>query len=249
MIRKKVLLIDDDIDTLRLNRIIFINAGAQVVTANDGLEGISKLHSHRPDLVILDVMMPGGSGFEVCKQIRKISNVPVIMLTALGQEQNELDGLDAGADDYLSKPYNPEILLARAKSVIRRSEQNDNKSFATDYDDGYLKIDFARHQVLINSKLIKLTPIEFRLLAYLEENAGRVLTFANILQHVWGNEYQGSDDYVHIYVSHLRRKIEHDTKQPHYIISVRGVGYLFEKQRPAFAPDQQINQSPDLLDL
>jgi DNA-binding response OmpR family regulator len=246
MIRKKVLLIDDDIDTLRLNRIIFINAGAQVVTANDGLEGISKLHSHRPDLVILDVMMPGGSGFEVCKQIRKISNVPVIMLTALGQEQNELDGLDAGADDYLSKPYNPEILLARAKSVIRRSEQNDNKSFATDYDDGYLKIDFEKHQVLINSKLIKLTPIEFRLLAYLEENAGRVLTFANILQHVWGNEYQGSDDYVHIYVSHLRRKIEQDTKQPHYIISVRGVGYLFEKQRLAFAPDQQINQSPDL---
>ena len=246
MIRKKVLLIDDDIDTLRLNKIIFINAGAQVVTANDGLEGISKLHSHRPDLVILDVMMPGGSGFEVCKQIRKISNVPVIMLTALGQEQNELDGLDAGADDYLSKPYNPEILLARAKSVIRRSEQNDNKSFATDYDDGYLKIDFEKHQVLINSKLIKLTPIEFRLLAYLEENAGRVLTFANILQHVWGNEYQGSDDYVHIYVSHLRRKIEQDTKQPHYIISVRGVGYLFEKQRLAFAPDQQINQSPDL---
>ena len=243
---KKILLIDDDIDTLRLNRIVFINAGAQVITANDGLEGISKFHSHRPDLVILDVMMPGGSGFEVCKQIRKISNIPVIMLTALGQEQHELEGLDAGADDYLSKPYSPDILLARANSVIRRSEQNDNKSFATDYDDGYLKIDFEKHQVLINSKLIKLTPIEFRLLAHLEENAGRVLTFANILQHVWGNEYQGSDDYVHIYVSHLRRKIEQDTKQPHYIISVRGVGYLFEKQRPAFAPDQQINQSPDL---
>lgn len=242
---KKVLLIDDDIDSLRLNRIVFINAGAHVVTANDGLEGISKFHSHRPDLVVLDVMMPGGSGFEVCKQIRKISNVPVIMLTALGQEQNELDGLDAGADDYLSKPYSPEILLARAKSVIRRSEQNDNHSLATDYDDGHLKIDFEKHQVLINGKIIKLTPIEFRLLAYLEENAGRVLTFANILQNVWGNEYQGSDDYVHIYISHLRHKIEPNAKQPHYIISVRGVGYLFEKQIPSLAPGQPTNQSPN----
>ena len=232
---KKVLLIDDDIDSLRLNRIVFVKAGAQVITANDGLDGISKLHSHRPDLVILDVMMPGGSGYEVCKQIRKISNVPVIMLTALGQEQNELDGLDAGADDYLSKPYSPEILLARARLVIRRSEQNDNHSLSTDYDDGHLKIDFEKHQVLINKKRINLTPTEFRLLAYLEENAGRVLTFANILQHVWGNEYQGSDDYVHIYVSHLRNKIEEDTKQPRYIISVRGVGYLFEKQKPILA--------------
>jgi two-component system, OmpR family, alkaline phosphatase synthesis response regulator PhoP len=245
MIGKKVLLVDDDIDSLRLNRIIFINAGAQVVTANDGLEGISKLHSHRPDLVILDVMMPGGSGYEVCKQIRKISNVPVIMLTALGQEQNELDGLDAGADDYLSKPYNPEILLARAKSVIRRSEQNDNHSLGTDYDDGYLKIDFEKHQVLINGKAIRLTPIEFRLLAYLEENAGRVLTFANILQNVWGDEYQGNDDYVHIYISHLRHKIERDAKEPHYIISIRGVGYLFEKQKPTLASDEQTNQSTD----
>jgi DNA-binding response OmpR family regulator len=245
MIGKKVLLVDDDIDSLRMNRIIFINAGAQVFTANDGLEGISKLHSHRPDLVILDVMMPGGSGYEVCKQIRKISNVPVIMLTALGQEQNELDGLDAGADDYLSKPYNPEILLARARSVIRRSEQNDNHDLGNDYDDGHLKIDFEKHQVLIDGKHIKLTPMEFRLLAHLEENAGRVLTFANILQHVWGNEYQGSDDYVHIYISHLRHKIEQDAKEPHYITSVRGVGYLFEKQKPTLASDEQINQLSD----
>lgn len=236
---KKVLLIDDDIDSLRLNRIVFAKAGAQVITANDGLEGISKLHSHRPDLVILDVMMPGGSGYEVCRQIRKISNIPVIMLTALGQEQNELDGLDAGADDYLSKPYSPEILLARARSVIRRSEQNDSHRLSTDYDDGHLRIDFKKHQVLINNEHVKLTPTEFRLLAYLEENAGRVLTFANILQHVWGNEYQGSDDYVHIYVSHLRNKIEEDAKQPHYIISVRGVGYLFEKQKPILASDEQ----------
>ena len=243
---KRVLLIDDDIDSLRLNRIIFVKAGAQVITANDGLEGISKLNSHRPDLVVLDVMMPGGSGYEVCKQIRKISSVPVIMLTALGQEQNELDGLDAGADDYLSKPYNPEILLARARSVIRRSEQNDNHGLSTDYDDGHLRIDFEKHQVRIKNKRIKLTPIEFRLLEYLEENAGRVLTFANILQHVWGNEYQGSDDYVHIYVSHLRSKIEEDAKQPRYIISVRGVGYLFEKQRPILASDEQTNQTPSL---
>jgi len=237
MIGKKVLLIDDDIDSLRLMRLLFSESGAQVMTARDGLEGISKLHSHKPDLVVLDVMMPGVSGFDVCKQIRKTSNVPVIMLTALGQEENVLQGLENGADDYLAKPFSPEILLARARSVIRRSEQTNNNNLTNDYDDGYLKIDFEKYQVMVNGKHVKLTPLEFRLLTFLEENAGRVLSFANILQNVWGNEYQGSDDYVHIYVSHLRGKIEQDAKNPHYITSVRGVGYLFEKQDFEFTPE------------
>lgn len=159
------------------------------------------------------------------------------MLTALGQEENVLQGLENGADDYLAKPFSPEILLARARSVIRRSEQTNNNNLTNDYDDGYLKIDFEKYQVMVNGKHVKLTPLEFRLLTFLEENAGRVLSFANILQNVWGNEYQGSDDYVHIYVSHLRGKIEQDAKNPHYITSVRGVGYLFEKQDFEFTPE------------
>jgi len=229
MLGKKVLIIDDDIDSLRLSSLQFTEAGAIVYTARDGLEGISKLHSLQPDLIVLDVMMPGVSGFDVCKQIRKISNVPVIMLTALGQESNVLHGLDVGADDYLPKPFSPDILLARAKAVMRRSESTNHHAITTDYDDGHLKIDFEKHQVLIDGKQIKLTPLEFRLLVFLHENSGRVLSFAKILQNVWGAEYQGSDDYVHIYVSHLRGKIEQDARDPRYITSVRGVGYLFEK--------------------
>lgn len=230
MLGKKILIIDDDKDSRKLISLLFTAEGAQVVTACDGLEGISKLHSHRPDLIILDGMMPGASGFDVCKQIRKISDIPVIMLTALGQENNVINGLDAGADDYLSKPFNPEILLARARSVMRRSEHAyNNNALSSDYDDGHLRIDFEKHQVFIDNKHIKLTPLEYRLLVFLNENSGRVLSFAKILQNVWGAEYQGSDDYVHIYISHLRGKIEQDSKDPHYITSVRGVGYLFEK--------------------
>lgn len=243
MLGKKILIIDDDIDSLRLTRLCFNEVGAQVITARDGLDGISKLHSHQPDLIVLDVMMPGVSGFDVCKQIRKVSNTPVIMLTALNQEQNILQGLDAGADDYLAKPYSPEILLARARSIMRRSEHSDNHALATDYDDGHLKIDFEKHQVWVNGKHVKLTPLEFRLLAYLEENAGRVLSFANILQNVWGTEYQGSDDYVHIYISHLRGKIEQDAKNPQYITSVRGVGYIFEKQEPDLTSGEKASLS------
>jgi len=243
MLGKKVLIIDDDKDTLKLISLLFMNAGAQAITARDGLDGISKLHSHQPDLIVLDAMMPGVSGFDVCKQIRKISGIPVIMLTALGQESNVINGLDAGADDYLQKPYNPEILLARARSVMRRSElANNSHAPAIEYDDGHLKIDFEKHQVFIDGKHIKLTPLEFRLLVFLHENAGRVLSFAHILKNVWGTEYQGSDDYVHIYISHLRGKIEQDSKKPHYITSVRGVGYLFEKEGLRFASAKQITQ-------
>lgn len=230
MIGKKILLIDDDPEFLQLTGLIFKDAGAQVVTACDGLEGISKLFTHRPNLIILDVMMPGQDGFDVCRRIREITNTPLIMLTALNNDQEMLEGLDAGADDFLSKPFNSEILLARARAVLRRSEQSNGHQTALTYDDGRLKIDVEKHRVLINDKQIKLTPVEFRLLTYLVKNRGRVLSFGQILDNVWGNEYKGNDDYVHVYISQLRRKIEQDTKNPQYIISVHGIGYLFEKQ-------------------
>lgn len=230
---KKVLLIDDDIDSLRLNRSIFNSAGAQVFTAQDGLDGMSKLFIHKPDLIILDVMMPGKSGFDVCQKIRDVSDTPVIMLTALNQEMDILKGLEVGADDFLSKPFSVDILLARATAVLRRSEQNNGKNKTNIiYEDDHLIIDVEKHQTTLNEKRVKLTPTEFRLLVYLAENAGVVLPFERILNNVWGNEYQGSDDYVHVYVSHLRSKMEPDPKNPRYITSVHGVGYLFEKQTP-----------------
>ena len=230
MIGKKVLIIDDDADLLQLAGLIFKKAGAQVVTARDGLEGMSKLFTHQPALIILDVMLPGMNGFEVCQRIRQVSDAPLIMLTALNHEEEMLRGLEAGADDFLSKPFNADVLLARAKAVLRRSEQVGAQPAAFEYNDGHLNIDVERHHVLVKGNRVRLTPIEFRLLFYLARNAGKVLTSQHILDNVWGNEYRGSTDYVHVYVSHLRRKIEEDTRNPRYILTVHGVGYIFEKQ-------------------
>jgi len=229
MIAAKVLLIDDDVDLLQLASVIFKKEGAQIITARDGLEGVSKLFTHHPDLIILDVMMPGINGFEVCERIRQVSDTPLIMLTALNHEQEMIRGLEAGADDFLSKPFNAEILIARAKTVLRRSENMKTQTDAFNYNDGHLSIDVARRDVLIHDKRIKLTPVEFRLLAYLARNAGKVLTFQQILTNVWGNEYSGSMDYVHVYISHLRRKLGENTKSPRYILTLHGVGYIFEK--------------------
>ena len=229
MINSKVLLVDDDVDLLQLASVIFKKEGAQVMTARDGMEGVSKLFTYQPDLIILDVMMPGLNGFEVCRRIRQVSDTPLIMLTALNHEQEMLRGLDAGADDFLSKPFSAEVLLARAKTVLRRSEslRSPNDNFT--YNNGHLTIDVERRDVLLNGKRIKLTPVEFRLLTYLARNAGKVLTFEQILSNVWGNEYHGSMGYVHVYISHLRRKLGEDTKSPRYILTLHGVGYVFEK--------------------
>ena len=229
MNNKKVLIIDDDAGFLYLASLLFKKAGATVFTARDGLEGISKLFTHQPDLTILDVTMPGLNGFEVCKRIRQISDTPIIMLTALNDEQDMLRGLKAGADDFLSKPFNPEILLARARTVLRRTDHRQSQTDTFNYDDGHLSIDMERRHVLLNDKRIKLTPIEFRLLTYLVRNPRKVLTFEQILANVWGNEYRGNLDYVHVYISHLRNKIEEHPKSPRYILTVHGIGYIFER--------------------
>lgn len=252
MIDQTILIIDDDADLLQLASLIFKKAGAKVITAHDGLDGLSKFFTHHPNLIILDVMMPGSNGFDVCQRIRQVSDNPLIMLTALNQEQDMLQGLAAGADDFLSKPFNPEILLARAQTVLRRIQrsngQNGNNghnghngynghngsSASFSYNDGYLSIDIEKHEVLVHGKRIKLTPVEFRLLVYLARNAGKLLTFEKILVNVWGNEYLGSMEHVHVYISHLRRKVEEVPKHPRYIMTIHGMGYIFEKQELGF---------------
>lgn len=230
-----VLIIDDDADLLRLASLMFKKAGYEVITAVDGLDGVSKYFLYHPSLIILDVVMPGSNGFDVCERIRKVSEDPIIMLTALNKEQDMLHGLAAGADDFLSKPFNPEILLARAKTVLRRFRHQehlihaDNPSLFS-YDDGYLSIDIEKHDVLIHGKRVKMTPREFSLLVYLARNGGKLLTFEKILVNVWGEEYRGSLDHVHVYISHLRKKIEENPRAPLYIRTVHGIGYIFEKQ-------------------
>jgi DNA-binding response OmpR family regulator len=237
-----VLIIDDDVDLIQLASLIFKKAGYQVIGAKDGLDGISKFFTHRPDLIIMDVMMPGSNGFEICQRIRQVSDEPVILLTALNKEQDMLKGFAAGADDFLTKPFNPEILLARAKTVLRRthrsngnnghngSNEHHESSISFRYNDGYLSIDIERHQVVIDGRRIKLTPMEFRLLVYLARNGGKLLTFEKILSNVWGNAYRGNMEHVHVYISHLRRKIEEDPKDPCYIQTVHGIGYIFDRK-------------------
>ena len=251
---QKVLIIDDDADLRELASLIFKKAGAQVITAHDGLDGLSKFFMHHPNLIILDVMMPDSNGFDVCQRIRQVSDDPLIMLTALNQEQDMLKGLAAGADDFMSKPFNPDILLARAQTVLRRAQRSNNhngynghdghnghngynghnghngSSGSFSYNDGYLSIDIEKHEVLKQGKRIKLTPVEFRLLVYLARNAGKLLTFEKILVNVWGNEYRGSMEHVHVYISHLRKKVEEDARNPRYIMTIHGMGYIFEKQ-------------------
>ena len=227
---KTILIIDDDTDLLNLASHIFQKEGAQTFTASYEMEGMSKLFSHHPDLVILDVVLPQANGFEICRKIRQVSDVPIIMLTALNNEQDMLQGLTAGADDFLSKPFNADILLARARAVLRRSEHQNGKATAFKYNDGNLSIDIENHKVLIKGNRIKLTRVEFRLLVYLARNAGKLLTSNQILSAVWGDEYRGSQEYIHIYISHLRRKLEENTKSPRYFLTVHGVGYIFESQ-------------------
>lgn len=230
MIGKKVLLIDDDVDFLKMISLIFQEAGARPLLAQDSLEAMGMLFTQKPDLIILDAVMPEIDGFQVCQHIRRYFNTPLIMLSALDLEENMLKSLEAGADDLIAKPVKPEILLARCRALLRRGQHSNDSTELLTYDDGYLEVDLQKHRVLVRGKQAKLTPVEFRMLAYLVSNAGRVLPFDQILFKVWGSMYEGNDDYIHVYVSHLRSKIEQDSRNPRYILSVHGIGYIFEKQ-------------------
>lgn len=229
MIDTKVLIIDDDADLRQLASLLFKKAGAQVIAAADGLEGLSKLFTLNPNLVILDVVLPETNGFEICRRIRQVSDIPIIMLTSLNHEKDMLQGLDAGADDFLVKPFSEDVLIARAKTVLRRSKNQLSPNNNYDFNHGRLNIDLERRQVLVDEKRLRLSPVEFRLLVYLARHAGKVLTFDHILANVWGNEYKGSMDYVHVYISHLRNKIEENPKEPRYILTIHGIGYMFER--------------------
>jgi len=232
MQNKKILVIDDDHNARRLIERNFSNAGAEVISAADGHQGLRLFYEQRPDLVILDVMMPGVDGYETCRQIRMLSDVPVLMLTALRDDEQIVLGLDSGADDFVSKPISNEVLLARARAILRRSSNAaQGRSAMSAYDDGNLSVDLQAHKVSVDGQEVRLTPKEFQLLDHLLRNAGRACGFDQILDNVWGWEYKGNADYVHVYVSHLRGKIERDPKDPQYIQTVHGVGYRFERRR------------------
>jgi two-component system, OmpR family, alkaline phosphatase synthesis response regulator PhoP len=228
---KKILIIDDDVNLGQTIKLTFARVGAEVFTAVDGRDGLRQFYEYRPDLVILDVRMPDINGWETCRQIRLLSNVPIIMLTTLDNDEDVIRGLDYGADDFVTKPFSREVLLARARAVLRRSEQLADPEDLQIYNDSYLLIDLRKHRVQVDGQAVQLSSTEFRLLAYLLQNAGQVLTYQNILDKVWGWEYQDSIDYVHVYVSHLRRKLEADPRNPRYLLTERGIGYRFERRK------------------
>ncbi len=227
---KKVLVVDDEPAHLRLVDQVLTSSGYEVVKAGSGQEAIRVIYEGKPDLVLLDVMMPEIDGWQTCRLIREVSDIPVIMLTGkCNSEDDIVRGLECGADEYLTKPVGNRELLARVKAALRRAEKpsymNQNKKVL--FANEYLTVDVSERKVTIRGERLKLTPREFRLLALLVENADRVLSHQQVLENVWGWEYIDDVDYVRIYISHLRQKIEPNPSQPRYILTEPGVGYYF----------------------
>jgi two-component system KDP operon response regulator KdpE len=225
----RVLVIDDDSQVRRLVEQTFSRVGATVLQAENGRIGLRSFYQEKPDLVILDIMMPEADGWDTCRQIRNLSDVPILMLTALDQNEDIIRGLDYGADDFITKPFSPNVLLARARAALRRSRPDSSSTETVLYNDGRLVVDLEQRTVEIDGQPMKLTPKEFDLLGYLLKNRGRLRTIPQILENVWGWAYQGSPEYVHVYVSHLRKKIEADPRHPKYVVTIHGVGYKFER--------------------
>jgi len=224
---RRILVVDDEERMVRFIRLNLEHDGFQVFEAFNGKQAIDKIRSNLPDLVLLDVMMPDIDGFEVLEMIRESSTVPVIMLTAKGEEEDRVHGLELGADDYITKPFSPRELVSRVRAVLRRTEMSGVSTHSLIEVDERLKLDFGRHEVWVEDKLVKLRPTEYRLLYHLVQNAGWVLTHDQILTKVWGYEYRDEPHYVRLYINYLRQKIEKDPANPVYILTERGVGYRF----------------------
>jgi DNA-binding response OmpR family regulator len=230
---------DDDPQLLRLVTRNLEFEGYEVLPASNGVLALEQIEAHSPDLVLLDVMMPRMDGFTVCQRVREFSAVPIIIVTARGQDQEKVRGLDLGADDYLTKPFSVDELLARVRAVLRRAQFTANEHahvLRTSITIGDLVVDYAQHLVTMAGQEVPLTPIEYRILAYLAQNAGRVVTQDLLLEHVWGSDYLGESHMLQVNINRLRRKIEADPTQPRYIFTKVGIGYLLAAQPEVHAP-------------
>ena len=225
--RRRILVVDDEERMVRFIRLNLEHDGFQVSEAFNGKEAIQKIRDVTPDLILLDVMMPDLDGFEVLETVREVSQVPVIMLTAKGEEDDRVRGLELGADDYVTKPFSPRELVSRVKAVLRRTEGASGSMHGLIEGDERLKIDFDRREIWLEGKLVKLRPTEYRMLYHLVQNAGWVVTHDQLLTKVWGYEYRDEPHYVRLYINYLRQKLEADPSNPKYILTERGVGYRF----------------------
>jgi len=233
-----ILTADDDPQLLRLVTRNLEFEDYAVLTARDGKQALDLILQHTPDAVLLDVMMPRMDGFTVCQRVREFSAVPIILVTARGKDQDKVRGLDMGADDYLTKPFNVDELLARVRAVLRRAQfavNEPDQMLQTLLTIGELTIDSAQHLVKMKGQEVGTTPIEYRLLSYLAQNVGRVLTQDLLLEHVWGTDYIGESHMLQVNINRLRRKLESDPTHPHFILTKVGIGYFLAAQPEAQA--------------
>jgi DNA-binding response OmpR family regulator len=225
--RRRILIVDDEPRMIRVIRMNLEHDGFDVYDAISGTKALEQLRDKIPHLVLLDVMMPDLDGFETLRLIREISTVPVIMLTAKGEEDDRIRGLELGADDYITKPFSPRELVSRVRAVLRRTEMPSVVTHEVIEVDDRLKLDFDRREVWVEGSLIKLRPTEYRLLYHLVQNAGWVVPHEQLLAKVWGYEYRDETHYLRLYINYLRKKLEEDPADPKYILTERGVGYRF----------------------
>jgi len=234
MAERKIFVVEDDKTLLDVLKYNLTKEGYEVVTAIDGVQALEVARSEKPDLIILDIMLPKLDGFEVCRILRKETTVPILMLTAKVEEIDKVVGLEIGADDYMTKPFSLRELLARIRAMLRRKEMVKQETLSEEEATppmikiANLKIDLARHRVSLDESILDLSPREFELLAFLARNRGQAFTRDHLLEKVWGYEYSGDTRTVDVHVRWLRQRIEADPSHPQHLLTVRGVGYKFE---------------------
>ena len=219
---KKVLVVDDDVKTVELVKLYLNRDGYRVITAYNGIDALQIARESHPDLIVLDLMLPGMSGLDICRTLRAESEVPIIMLTALTTDDDRLTGLDLGADDYVTKPFSPRELAARVRAVLRRlpGERGPEK-----IEHGALTVNFLKHEAFLNGKPLNLTPIEFKVLGALVKEPGRVFSRAQIIEKALGHDFDSFDRTIDVHILKLRRKLEPDPHHPSYIKTIYGAGY------------------------
>ncbi|MCJ7425613.1 MAG: response regulator transcription factor [Dehalococcoidales bacterium] len=229
MKKTRILIVDDELSILKYLRANLEAEGYEVLIAMDGAQALQTLEAELPDLVVLDIMMPEMDGLEVCRRLREWSQLPVIMLSARDDESDKVQCLDLGADDYITKPFGKDEFIARVRAVMRRAESASPAPTLSSIKSGDLEINFSKRKVTVNAKEVELTSTEYALLKELALNAGKVLTYTQLLHKVWGPDYADEREYLHVFVSRLRAKLESDPKKPRYITTVSGVGYRFKE--------------------
>jgi DNA-binding response OmpR family regulator len=226
--KTSVLVVDDDIRILRMLQRMLELEGYRVIPADSAETALDVFNDETPSLVVLDIMMPGMDGITACRRIREFSKVPIIMVTAKDTNEDKVEGLDAGADDYMTKPLSAEELVARVRAVLRRARFPDEPSQPT-FCSGDLVIDFARHQVSVNGEDVHLSPTEYKILSYLVGNADKVVTPDQLLEKVWGKEYIGATHTLQVNIARLRQKLNDHAEEPKYIMTRPGIGYMISK--------------------